>query len=98
MKSIFELASNLTLVLTKPDTELALAQPQLVLPIFHQRYIILPYILFRAFLKIIYHCQILLAHYPTFLITNFHTEQLMMSPNVFIYTECIYLHTLTPDD
>ena len=31
MKSIFELASNLTLVLTKLDTELGLAQPQLVL-------------------------------------------------------------------
>ena len=30
MKSIFELASNLTLVLTKLDTELGLAQPQLV--------------------------------------------------------------------
>ena len=30
MKSIFELASNLSLVLTKLDTELGLAQPQLV--------------------------------------------------------------------
>ena len=34
MKSIFELASNLTLVLTKLDTELGLAQPQLVLVLF----------------------------------------------------------------
>ena len=34
MKSIFELASNLTLVLTKLDTELGLAQPQLVLLFF----------------------------------------------------------------
>ena len=30
LKSIFELAENLTLVLTKLDTELGLAQPQLV--------------------------------------------------------------------
>ena len=30
MKSIFELAENLSLVLTKLDTELGLAQPQLV--------------------------------------------------------------------
>ena len=29
-KSIFELAENLSLVLTKLDTELGLAQPQLV--------------------------------------------------------------------
>ena len=34
MKSIFELASNLTLVLTKLDTELGLAQPQLVNPLY----------------------------------------------------------------
>ena len=30
MKSIFELAENLSFVLTKLDTELGLAQPQLV--------------------------------------------------------------------
>ena len=30
LKSIFELAENLSLVLTKLDTELGLAQPQLV--------------------------------------------------------------------
>ena len=34
MKSIFELASNLTLVLIKLDTELGLAQPQLVVVYF----------------------------------------------------------------
>ena len=32
LKSIFELAENLSLVLTKLDTELGLAQPQLVNP------------------------------------------------------------------
>ena len=30
MKSVFDLAENLSLVLTKLDTELGLAQPQLV--------------------------------------------------------------------
>ena len=33
-KSIFELAENLSLVLTKLDTELGLAQPQLVFAYF----------------------------------------------------------------
>ena len=33
MKSIFELAENLSLVLTKLDTELGLAQPQLVVQV-----------------------------------------------------------------
>ena len=35
LKSIFELAENLSLVLTKLDTELGLAQPQLVLSSTH---------------------------------------------------------------
>ena len=34
LKSIFELAENLSLVLTKLDTELGLAQPQLVFFLF----------------------------------------------------------------
>ena len=36
LKSIFELVENLSLVLTKLDTELGLAQPQLVVIFFKQ--------------------------------------------------------------